>query len=305
MFGTSIQNTVKHVVAIYVPEDTALDFLNAKIDSGAIGCKDLTVETVDVNAKYGTLNFSNMDIVTANLTLPSEDGNIVNCSFDNLTFKGEYDDFFMHNVQVAQEAVFNLNSMNLELSDSNFNELKYDGDYGSLNMKNVEVAGKASMDNDSLKFDLSDSKFQTFDYQSQYGHIDIDNCSAEDVIAKTDSTKIAIAELISNTLNLNSKYGSVNMDNCSIEDIITKTDSTKINMTQLTASNIQMICKYGDIKIQTVAPIEDYFYDVATKYGKLSIGDNKLDSSYKTLINESLTKFLTIDGDSCDIDIYN
>ncbi len=344
IFGSSTGKHLDHIITIYVPEDTQLDSLNAHVDSGAITCKDFSAKNVDIKASYGTLDLEYMEIETANIKLPSEEGNIKDCSFESLTLSGEYDSLYMENVQVAQETNFHLKSMNFELRNSMFNTLKYNSEYGSLIMKNVKVAGDVIMDSDSLQFDLSNSKFGNFEYKTEYGYINIDdfsaedinikgdstkltmyevtssktinlntkydsldmeNCFAEEIIIKTDSTKVAMVGLSSNTLNLNTKYDSARMENCTIEDIITKGDSTKMTMTGLAFSNLQMEQKYGDIEIQPITPIEDYSYDVATKYGKISIGGNKMDSSYKTLFNESTTKSIKINGDSCDINIYN
>lgn len=344
VFGTSTMKHVDHIITIYVPEDTQLDSLNAYVDFGAISCKDFSAKNVDIKAKYGTLDLEFMNIVTANIKLPSENSNIKDCSFESLTLRAEYDELFMENVRVAQETNFNINSANFELRDSIFNTLNYNGEYGSLIMKNVIVVGDVTMDNDSLKFDLSNSKFGNFNYKTKYGYINIDdftaediyikgnstritmdevtsskainlnteydsiemeNCIAEDITIKADSTKVAMVGLSSNTLNLNTKYDSVRIENSTIEDMIAKTDSTKVTMTGFAFSNLQMESKYGSIEIQPVTLLEDYDYDISTKYGKITIGGNKMEDSYQTLFNESLTKSIKIDGDSCDIDIHD
>ncbi len=344
VFGTSMMKHIDHIITIYVPEDTELDSLKANIDSGAITCNNFSAKNVDIKAKYGTLDLESMDIVTANLKLPSESGNIKDCSFESLTLRAEYKGLYMENVQVAQETIFDFNSMNFELRNSIFNTLDYNSEYGSLIMKNVNVAGDVTMDSDSLRFDLSNSKFGNFKYKTEYGYIDMDdftagdinikgnsttmtmyevtsskainvnteydtiemeNCNAEDITIKADSTKVGMVGLSSNTLNLNTKYDSVRIENSNIEDMIAKTDSTKVTMTGLLFTNLQMESKYGSIELQPINPLEDYGYDISTKYGKITIGGNKVESSYQTLFNDSLTKSIKIDGDSCDIDIHD
>lgn len=344
VFGTSMMKHIDHIITIYVPVDTELDSLKAYVDSGAITCKDFSANNIDIKAKYGTLDLASMDIVTADLKLASESGNIKDCSFESLRIRADYNGLLMENVQVAQETDFDFNSISLDLRNSTFNTLNYKSEYGSLIMKNVNVAGDVTMDSNSLEFDLSNSKFGNFNYKTEYGSIDIDDCSAEDIYIKgnsttitmdevtsskainlnteydaiemenciaeditikADSTKVAMVGLSSNTLNLNTKYDSVRMENCTVEDMIAKTDSTKVIITEFLFSNLQMVSKYGSLELQPINLLEDYTYDVATKYGKITIGGNNMKDSYETIFSESLTKSIKIDGDSCDINIDN
>ena len=116
-----------------------------------------------------------------------------------------------------------------------------------------------------------------------------------------NSGDISLKDVEADDLSVNNEYGNIDGSNVKATSLSGVLDSAGCNLKELCADTITLTTEYGDIKLDLLAKLTDYSYDLETEYGDITIGENEMGESYKSL-EEGKNK-ITIDSDSGNIEI--
>ena len=251
----------REYITIYIPADSKFEDVKIHNDSGDVICESFWADDLKIKAEFGDVELDKVE--SKNATIEMSSGNLnVNAFADGaLVVTNEYGNVVFDDIK-AKNMKLKINSGNYDATNVITEELFVEDDYGDIDLQTVQTT--------AMKL-------------------------------TANSGDISLKDVETDGLVVNNEYGNIDGSNVKATSLSGVLDSAGCNLKELCADTITLTTEYGDIKLDLLAKLTDYSYDLETEYGDITIGENEMGESYKSL-EEGKNK-ITIDSDSGNIEI--
>lgn len=171
------------------------------------------------------------------------------------------------------EAVFDIESGNLDISSIQADTLKIGDDYGDVSIGQYD--GKSldiSLESGSLSLGTINAA-QTV-LKSDYGRIDLSKATGDSLLIQLESGDLQAERIDYSDTEITDDYGKVYITDALGGCFTAKMESGDCQIDRLDYSDTEITSSYGDVSLGLSDKIENYGYNLKTEYGTIRL-DNK------------------------------
>lgn len=205
------------------------------------------------------------------------------------------------------EAVFDIESGNLDISSIQADTLNVKNEYGDVTLGQYDGRKlDVLMESGILSLDTVNAS-QT-DLSNEYGKIELSKATGERLSIQMESCDLLADYIDYSGIEIINDYGKVDIKDAAGQSLTAKMESCDCKIDRLDFSETDITNSYGDITLGLSGKIENYGYNLKTEYGTIRIENQK--EEYESDGGESLymaagagEKMVTISCESGDIEI--
>jgi DUF4097 and DUF4098 domain-containing protein YvlB len=208
------------------------------------------------------------------VSIDNSSGNVILAGFaaDDLKAEVAYGDFTMNNA-AAKKADIRLSSGKSDISDFWSGELKFENSYGNADFTNINTG-------ESL---LSpDIELNKVDINMSSGSVDING-------------------LRTKTLDIENSYGNVTCENLTADTFDADLSSGELRVRKADCKKSSISNSYGDVNLKLSGSQDDYFLDLDTSYGNITVAGESYDDH--VVLDKGGSRVVTADLSSGDIEV--
>ncbi len=207
----SINFNLHNLIKIYLPKDSAMDYVSIEDSSGDVDITGFTAEDLDVTVSYGDFTMEEASASTADITLSSGMSRISDCNVGELDFTNSYGNAKFTNINTEnfslpggasnEECNINMSSGGVDINGLYFSSVEIRNSYGDVTCDKIQA--------DTAKFNLSSGDLTVKQGTIQRAEIED---SYGDVALKLPGPEADYA------LDLNTSYGKLKVGGTSYEE---------------------------------------------------------------------------------------
>lgn len=204
---------------------------------------------------------------------------------------------------ILQDVSASLDSVNTSIVGIHAGALDLDLDFGNLDITDSAFTD-VTLDTDSVNMKLFDFDCSSLTVSNDFGSLEADGLTVQttaDIAMESSNLTFNNASL--GSLTFESSFGNVILDKVTIPDMKLVMDSGKIAAHGLTSDKIDITSDFGNVELSLTGTLPEYYYDVTTDFGSITIDGKRLGSSYNTLFDEQRSKTIKVRCDSGEVTI--
>lgn len=193
-------------------------------------------------------------------------------------------------------------SGNVDCQDIQADNLKLMTDYGDIKLQNVQ-SDKTQIGLESGNLYMEQVQGTSCKLTNEYGNITIENATfKEDMDVKLESGDVSYQNARMRDLILQSSYGKVAGQQIKLRGLQAKLESSPCTWKEINLDQCEIEAEYGDVDLVLTNPLSEYEYDLKTEYGDITIGDEKMGETYRSIEHDKSGNII-IRCESGDIDV--
>lgn len=173
------------------------------------------------------------------------------------------------------DAVFDIESGNLDISSIQADTLKIKDEYGDVTLGRYQ-GKRLDVIMESGVLSLGTVNTAQADLSNEYGSILISEASGGSLSVQMESCDLKIGTVDFPDVNITDDYGTVNIDEASGDSLTVQMESCDCQIDRMDFSDTEITNSYGDIRLGLPGKIEHYGFNLISEYGDIRIGDKTL-----------------------------
>lgn len=189
------------------------------------------------------------------------------------------------------EAIFDIDSGDLDISSIQADSLKITDSYGDVYMDACKSQSLAiQMESGTLTLGTIDAPKAALN--NEYGKLEISQATGESLTIRMESGDLKADKLIYSDMEITSDYGRAVIDDVSGKRLAIRMESGDCQIGRLDCSDTNITSDYGDISLGLPGAIDGYDLDLKTEYG-----DIRMDGRQKGYDSDEYDAVYTGTGD--------
>ena len=231
-------------LTLYVPAGTVLTLAEFNLESADLALADLSAEQLQVKATYGSLSLDN--ISSHGLDIQNKHGTV-------------------------------------SLNQVSAHSLRYENAYASGYFNQVTVASSQPVDMTTSHGDLYLTAFTAPQarFNSQYGRLILTDSQLDSLSATTDHGDVQLMRTAAQQACFKTLYGDIHLEQTNLSDLKAQSTQGAIYYQGALSGNAEATSEYSDIRIELSDALSGYNYNLASTYGLLHMGDNKMERYFQ------------------------
>ncbi len=146
--------------------------------------------------------------------------------------------------------------------------------------KNTKLS-EAVFDIESGDLDISSLQADILKINDEYGKIEISEATGERLAIKLDSCDLKADRLDFSETEISNDYGNIKMKDASGERLTVKLESCDCMIERMDFSEAKITDSYGDIRLGLPGEAENYGLNLKTEYGDIRVGNENIEDEYE------------------------
>lgn len=230
-------------ITIYVPAGAEFDTVRLADGSGEVAAKDITAQSLTVEAGFGNVELEQISGGEARILLESGKLTMSGLTYDSLTIEDQFGEAVLADIR-SETSEITMESGDFKAEASELGELVLVQKFGAVRLCDVSC-GEAKITSESGEIRLEGVTAAAFDVKSSFGDVEGEAVSAAGGTFELESGACILRSLDIPTLSIDSDF--------------------------------------GDVKLTLASAVAEYMFDLDTEFGDVEIDHRDMGSAYRSL----------------------